>query len=545
MRKIMSSSDAGQLPSPRDPFDSSTSHLPPTAPQPTPPGPIQKVGEISRAHLGVEHQANQIPVDHKTTVEPSSTAVVVFRGPLGIPDSSKATSASKLGGVEDLQRQDDAAGRKYLATYKALHLGGEETPESRLVRSALLPVQETIIFSLPTLNLELPLFEEIQHVLSRDFDLSRTPITSIALVSEPERRNRILRIELKNTKNHVIFKESHPVWEEGKTPNDEDMKASYDRFSRDWAGLEFASGLERTNPLCPQCYGGSEEYRFILQQDLGKDQVTLANHLLEGEASTAKGSLERYMTSLGRFHAAGHAKVAQYLKILHKINPEAPEISIKKSIEMTLDNLKTVLTLLNLPHSKGLDEEVRAVIESTSNSKGPFVTVTHGDPCPDNVFDYPDKLLLIDFEWASIGSALLDATYPRMNMPSGWCAGQFPENLLNAAESTYRDEMIKLIPEAKDDKTYFEAYAQACAMHILNRSITSFIPWVFEKDDTWGIASVRSRVLSHLKTFINIAEKHETLPALKSLATEIVALLERKWGESKPLDLYPAFTKKT
>lgn len=539
----MSSSDAGQLPSPRDPFDSSASHLLPITPQPTPPGPIQKVGEISRAHLGVEHQANQTPVDHKASVEPTSTAAVVFRGALGIPDSSKATSKVQAGSAEDLQKQDDAAGRRYLATYKALHLGGKETPESRLIHSALLPVQKAIIFSPPTLNLELPLFEEIQHVLSRDFDLSRTPISSITLVSEPERRNRILRIELKNSENRVIFKESHPMREEGKTPNDEDMKASYDRFARDWAGLEFAGGLVKTNPLCPQCYGGSEEYRFILQQDLGKDQVTLANHLLEGEVSAAKGSLERYMTSLGRFHAAGHAKVGQYLEILHKINPEAPEISIEKSIEMSLGNLRAVLTLLNLPHPRGLEEEVRTVITSTSNPTGPFVTLIHGDPCPDNVFDYPDRLLLIDFEWASVGSALLDAAYPRMNMPSGWCAGQFPENLLDAAESIYRDEMEKLIPEAKDDKIYFEAYAEACAAHILNQSMC-FIPRVFEKDDAWGIASVRSRVLSHLKTFINIAEKRETLPTLKSLATEIVALLERKWAESKPLDLYPAFTKK-
>jgi hypothetical protein len=115
----------------------------------------------------------------------------------------------------------------------------------------------------------------------------------------------------------------------------------------------------------------------------------------------------------------------------------------------------------------------KASIESSStavNPTGPFVALTHGDPCPDNVFDYPDRLLLIDFEWASVGSALLDATYPRMNMPSGWCAGQFPENVLDVAESIYRDAIKQLIPEARDDKIYFEAYAGACAVYILNQS---------------------------------------------------------------------------
>jgi len=129
-----------------------------------------------------------------------------------------------------------------------------------------------------------------------------------------------------------------------------------------------------------------------------------------------------------------------------------------------------------------------------------------------------------------------------MGMPSGWCAGQFPEDLLDSAESIYRDEMKKLIPAARDDKTYFTAYTEACAMHALKFDI-AYIPEIFEEDKKWGGRSERARILSHFKAVINITEKHDTLPSIKATLTEILARLEKKWEEAKPLDLYPAFTK--
>jgi len=419
-----------------------------------------------------------------------------------------------------------AAETEFIATYKAVHLGGTSTQESKLILSFLRSVENE-------------LFEEIHKALSKHFDLHQTPICSITLVSEPGRRNRIFRIAFKNSERSVIFKESRP--EQGnKTLTDADEKAAFDRFARDWAGLEFTGRLQPENRLCPQCYGGNEEDRFVLMEDLGKDQVTLADHLLKGSASAAQGSLERYLSCLGQFHATGHGRINEYLEVLHKINPQAPLNSQNEMIHKTLSELRPLLARLNIPFTELMEEEIKTVIRAVSDPEGPFGAVIHGDPCPDNVFDYPEKLLLIDFEWASVGSALLDATYPRMSMPTGWCAGKFPEEGLDTAEAIYRNELTKLVPAATDDRAYFDAYAQACAMHVLN-TVPLDIQEVNEVDRTWGIASIRSRVLSRLETFIQISAKHETLPALRSMATQMLESLTAKWEESKPLDLYPAF----
>lgn len=57
-------------------------------------------------------------------------------------------------------------------------------------------------------------------------------------------------------------------------------------------------------------------------------------------------------------------------------------------------------------------------------SPGSFTILTHGDICPDNVFDHEEckDLQLIDFEWVFVRNALLDDTYLRMSMPICWCA---------------------------------------------------------------------------------------------------------------------------
>jgi hypothetical protein len=439
------------------------------------------------------------------------------------------------------------------------HLNTGEVFPRKNLSDDLVIASESIPVESPKINLEPSLIKEINHVLSRDFDMSQTHISSIEQVlNDPTRRNQLLRIELKNNSDmkiigSVIFKQSQHETESGKTPTEEEMKDSFARFSRDWAGLEFASSLQTENPICPKSYGGSKEHRFILVEDLGKNQESLDDHLLRGDALASEASLKRYMTCLGSFHAAGHKKINEYAQILHRINPEGPlnpdlkEKSIEGLVDEYTENMESVLTLIKLPHPKGLKDEIKTVL-MTFDPKGPFATVTHSDPCPDNVFDFPDRLQLIDFEWTSVRSALLDVVYPRMNMPTGWCAGQFPEELLDSVEAIYREEIKKQMPAAGDDKVYFEAYAQACAKYILSdmrflqskdgKSI------IFEEDKVWGIATERARILSHLKTFIKISEANNVLPILRSTAIEMLAFFEKNWPESKPLDLYAAFTKK-
>lgn len=97
--------------------------------------------------------------------------------------------------------------------------------------------------------------------------------------------------------------------------------------------------------------------------------------------------------------------------------------------------------------------------------------LTHGDVCPDNVFDHEDKdeLQLIDFEWVRPGSSLLDATYFRMNFLTCWCAKALPEEVMLELESLYRKTIASKIEATLDDSKYNESYVSACGFWLLHK----------------------------------------------------------------------------
>jgi hypothetical protein len=111
-------------------------------------------------------------------------------------------------------------------------------------------------------------------------------------------------------------------------------------------------------------------------------------------------------------------------------------------------------------------------------------------------------------------------------------------------ENRYREELKKTIPAAHDDVTYNTAYTQACAFHAL-QEIAHQINRLMEKDSDWGPSlknnSGRSRVLSRLQAFIDIAEKNQQLPHLTQLAQQMLEKCKTCWPDAKPLEYYPAF----
>lgn len=111
---------------------------------------------------------------------------------------------------------------------------------------------------------------------------------------------------------------------------------------------------------------------------------------------------------------------------------------------------------------------------------------------------------------------------------------------------------MKKIPAAKNDEFYYTAYAQACAFWML--SILAEVEKTIDKDKLYNSGPVpekslwkpeensgRSRALSRLQAFIEVAENYNKFPSLKSMAEQILKELNLRWSDAKPLDLYPAF----
>jgi hypothetical protein len=190
-------------------------------------------------------------------------------------------------------------------------------------------------------------------------------------------------------------------------------------------------------------------------------------------------------------------------------------------------------------------------------SPSPFTVLTHGDICPDNVFDHEGQdLQLIDFEWNFVRNALLDGTYLRMSMPTCWCAKAIPIDVIESLEIIYREELKRIIPSANDDLAYNIAYTKACGFWVLQQTLP-FLEGILlqerigpsgpvPEDSLWKAEdnTVRPRFLSRLQSFLDVASKHEMLPHLSEMARNMLTVVKKQWPETKPLEFYPAWSQK-
>jgi len=394
--------------------------------------------------------------------------------------------------------------------------------------------------------------KEVVDILSAHFD-TKIQIKSAVPLSGSERRNLILRISVvspsKGLPASFIFKQTLK-----EKPN-EDKYETLGRFARDWAGLEFLNTLQTEAHYSPRFYGGSLNSGFVLLEDFGDNHVSLVDSLTGSNADNAKAALYRFMTCMGQLHADSHGKALNYFKILKKVNPSAAswQDDLKITSDEILPKLEPILKYAGIPLSESHWSEIRGVL-SANLALGEFTTFVHGDICPDNVFDNPEKneLYLIDFEWSFVRSALLDGTYLRMSMPTCWCARAIPEELIEPLETSYRELIKKKIPAARDDEAYHDAYVHACAFWLLRTILELEELW--DKDHVWPSGPTpnnslwkpatnlgRPRIFSRLIAFNEVSKKYDKLPYLGSLSEQLLKALRARWPDVKPLELYPAF----
>lgn len=402
------------------------------------------------------------------------------------------------------------------------------------------------------------------EILRKRFEPAEVAIDSVEFLSEPTRRNVLLRISLKSTSESVpksvIFKQSLP---ELTAADDKNVVA---RFFRDWAGSEFSSIMQQRDNAhnVPAFYGSDKEHRFILIEDLGSPHVSLVDSLALPDRDNAISALERYMKALGSFNAASFKQTDRYEALLKEINEKAttPQEDLNSLSKEMLPGLGESLNVLNLSMTDDITHDVQHVLASIF-APGPFTVLAHSDIALDNVFDHGESkgLQLIDFEWSSPRSALLDGTYLRMSMPTAWFAKAIPDDVLKPLELIYRNELAKKIPHASNDLDYSTAYTHACAYHALHHIWG--LSKILNKDEPWGSGPLpegslwdpatnlhRPRFLSRVQTFIDVATEHNRLhsdqpPILTNLikiAEEMLVKVKEHWPkDTKPLDYFPAF----
>lgn len=354
------------------------------------------------------------------------------------------------------------------------------------------------------------------------------PILSVEQLSDDDRRNLLLRCTLAQPPYSVVIKQTLPT-------DDPNTLLAPDqlRFWRDWAGAVLLTAVSHT-PISPKFYGGDTALSFIILEDLGTGG-SLVEPLLEGDAPSAEAALLQMMTRLGQMHAATIGQAQTFDDILQTLDAHAAG-RVQQSLP-DFAELPTKLADLGVVVA-GFEQELAQVKTAVANP-GPFTTYVHLDPCPDNLFMHDGHLKIIDFEHGNFGHALRDALYLRMSFPTCWCANRVPTAVIEACEAAYRQQLSTRLPSLNDDAFFAEQRLLICAFWVWDR-FGRLIAYTDEEDD-WGIASVRSRVLTYLHTFSQLAEAQDKLPAMWETAVRLQTALQAKWPETELLPYYPAF----
>jgi thiamine kinase-like enzyme len=378
---------------------------------------------------------------------------------------------------------------------------------------------------------------EAERMLSDIFG-SQIHFTHVERLSEPGRRNLILRCLSAPTNNfpsRFIIKKVEADSYNPEYPSSWDSQ----RFFSDWIGSQFLSSLEGGINHGPHFYGGNRDLGFIILEDMGHHR-SLVEPLLHENADSAEAALFRYSTRLGKLHADTVNQYSLFEKLFHSVSSSGKSFALaEREIEESIQKVQMIIDGLGLLLKPAFLQELREIGSAVVNP-GPFLVYIHADPCPDNVFDSREQMRLIDFEFGHFGHALIDATYARMIFPTCWCANRLPQSIVVQMESWYRTELSKGCSEAQEDRVWEQALVTICGYWLLH-TLEWHLERALKEDQSWGIASLRQRILARLEAFVTTSEEFGRFPAVHDTAGRLLDVLGERWPETQSLPLYPAF----
>jgi hypothetical protein len=308
---------------------------------------------------------------------------------------------------------------------------------------------------------------------------------------------------------------------------------------KEWVATAFLAARAPGRGHGAALLAGDEAQGILIFEDLGAGLDSLAQPLLHGTPEEAERALMAYASALGRLHADAAACTEDHAQALHAAFPSA-----RRSAPRRLAQLEDIASKIGERIGGVPPHDDLAQIAQRLESPGAWLSLVHGDPCPDNALMSADGIRLIDFEFAAPGHALFDAVYWRMGFPTCWCAGRIPERVATRAETAYRAEICQVIEDASSDSTFrreMTFMAAAWLFECLSWRLDSALA----EEGKWGIASIRSRLLWYLEATIAMTEEVEILPGLRAVARPWLSALRDRWPCTEPLGLYPAFATRT
>jgi hypothetical protein len=308
-------------------------------------------------------------------------------------------------------------------------------------------------------------------------------------------------------------------------------------LAKEWVACAFLAARARGRGHGCALLAGDVANGIMVFEDLGAELTSLVEPLLKGTADEAERALKLYATALGRLHSDTvnclDAHDDTFRSVFGAGRPRRP---IGWRVEKEVEFIAAMIG--ETPPASELE-----LLSSRLVNPGPWLTLIHGDPCPDNSLLVGEGIRLIDYEFARPSHALLDGIYWRIGFPTCWCAGRIPGDVAAHIDAIYRQELGNSIPLALNDTAYRTELAYMSAVWLFT-CLSWRLDAALKGDEKWGIWSIRGRLLWYLDAVIEMTDVADVLPGIHDVAQLWQAELTSRWPDAIPLGFYPAFVAK-
>jgi hypothetical protein len=292
------------------------------------------------------------------------------------------------------------------------------------------------------------------------------------------------------------------------------------------AALELLNGMKRA--VAPRLFGADSAAGILIMEDLGPGS-TLAHSLLDGDRDRALADLVSYARALAAMHSWSIAQVT----LAGLPAPALGEPEWMGAIVRGKEPFLAVMAGLGLA-TDGVGDDIDLLVSLLRGTRA--TGLVHSDPCPDNTHIVDGSCWLIDFETSGWGAVALDAAYLLTPFPSCWCFASLPPGATATALQAYGEEVAAAGVDLGPDWDAVMTAALAGWLVARGKALGEAL----DEDEDWGTTTMRPRLLTWLRSFIQAADRSGALPLLRSLAAAAQERLSARWPEALVPE-YPAF----
>ena len=307
-------------------------------------------------------------------------------------------------------------------------------------------------------------------------------LETVEVLSNDNRRNFIARAAARyadgSTRSVIVKATRSPTYD----PAAADVLRT-SGLAKEWVACAFLASRAPGRGHGSALLAGDVASGIMVFEDLGAHLTSLVDSLLKRPAQEAERALELYASALGRLHAETVGCLDAHHETFEAVFGSgrlrrAPGWRLEKEAELVAQRIG------GAPPASELD-----LLSSRLMAPGPWLTLIHGDPCPDNSLLVDERIRLIDYEFAQPSHALLDGMYWRMGFPTCWCTGRTPADVTTRIDAAYRMELANSIPLAQDDTAYRIELAYVSAVWLFT-CLSWRLDEALERDEKWGIWSI-------------------------------------------------------